>query len=129
VHTFAAIAALALAAVPAASAAPTTGFELTRTGGNIRPFTLRIDTAGVVRATGAAPAHRRRLTKLELAAINRAAFVDGFQKLPLVTLCRGTLPDIATQSIRVGGRTVRVHGTCLAGFDRLWTALSRAVRP
>jgi hypothetical protein len=49
--------------------------------------------------------------------------------MPLVTSCRGTLPDIATQVIRVGGRTVRVHGGCVVRFNRLWTAMNRAARP
>jgi hypothetical protein len=117
----------AVVAVPAASAVPTTGFEFGRTGGNIRPFTIRIDTAGLVHATGAAPAHRARLTKLQLAAINRSAFVNSFQTLPAVTACPGTLPDVAAQLIRVGNRTVRIHGTCVARFNRLWAALSHAV--
>lgn len=118
-----------VAVVPGASASPTTGFEYGRSGGNIRPFTIRIDTAGVVRATGAAPAHRHLLTKEQLAAINRSAFVNKFQTLPAVTACPGTLPDISARLIRVGGRTVRVHGACLTRFNRLWTALSRAVSP
>jgi len=113
----------------AASAAPVTGFEFGRTGGNIRPFTIRIDTAGAVHATGAAPAHRARLTKLQLAAINRAAFVNSFPTIPAVTACPGTLPDIAAQLIRVGSRTVRVHGSCIARFNRLWAALNRATQP
>src|SRR5436305_11370636 len=120
-----------IAAVSAASGAASgeakTGFELSRIGGSIQPFTLQIDTTGVVHASGAAPAHRTRLTKLQLAAINRSAFVNDFQTLPAVTACPGTLPDIAAQVIRVGARTVRVHGSCLLRFNRLWAALNRAV--
>lgn len=118
---------LAGTVVPAASAAPKTGFAYGRTGGNIRPFSLTIATTGRVTATGAAPAHRARLSKLQLADLNRVAFVSQFGTLPVVTACPKTLPDIAAQWIRVGGRTVRVHGACLGRFNRLWKALDRAV--
>jgi hypothetical protein len=114
------------AAAPAVVAAPRTGFEFGRSGGNIRPYTLKIDTRGVVRATGVAPAHRSRLNKLQLAAINRSAFLNDFASLPAFTACRGTLPDIAAELIRVGGHTVRVHGACVPRFNRLWAALSKA---
>ena len=119
----------AVVVVSAASGAAKTGFELGRSGGNIQPFTLRIETTGVVHASGAAPAHRSRLTKEQLAAINRSAFVNNFQTLPAVTACPDTFPDIAAQVIRVGARTVRVHGSCLPRFNRLWAALNRAVTP
>jgi hypothetical protein len=117
----------ALLLVPAASAAakPKTGFAFGRVGGNIRPFTLTIQVDGTVKADGAAPAHRMALTKVQLATLNRIAFLVDFEHMPAVTACPQTLPDIAAQFIRVGARTVRVHGACLKGFDRLWAALSR----
>ena len=37
-------------------------------------------------------------------------------------------PDDSVYTIRVGPHTVTVHGSCVAGFQRLWTALVRAVR-
>jgi hypothetical protein len=117
----------ALALVPAAPAAkPKTGFAFGRLGGNIMPFTLTVATDGAVRATGAAPAHRTTLTKLQLANLNRVAFLVDFEHLPASTACPQTLPDVAAQFIRVGAHTVRVHGGCVKGFDRLWTALARA---
>ena len=119
--------AVASAAVPSAGAAEKTGFAFGRTGGNIRPFTVTIATTGKVTATGAAPAHKTTLTKQELANLNRVAFVVRFSTLPAVTACPGTLPDVAAEFIRVGGRTVRVHGGCIARFNRLWTALNRTV--
>jgi hypothetical protein len=119
---------VSLAVAPAAaSAAPTTGFAFGRSGGSIRPFSLTVATSGAVTATGAAPWHRTRLSKQQLANLNRVAFVTQFATLPLATNCSGTLPDVASQWIRVGDRTVRVHGTCVPRFDRLWTALDRAV--
>lgn len=114
------------AALVILAASPHTGFEYGRSGGNIRPFTIAISTTGAVTATGAAPDHLRRITKARLADLNRTALEARFTTLPVVTACPGTLPDIAAQYIRVGGRTVRVHGACLKGFNRLWTALSRA---
>jgi hypothetical protein len=122
-----ALLALAAAALPAAAdASPKTGFEFGRAGGSIRPFAVSIATTGRVTATGAAPEHRTTLTKKQLADLNRVAFVTHFETLPATTACPNTLPDIAAQYIRVGGRTVRVHGTCVTRFNRLWTALSHA---
>lgn len=109
-------------------AAPQTGFAFGRTGGNIMPFRVTIATDGTIHATGAAPAHGARLTKLELATLNRIVYETSFAALPSSTRCRTALPDFATQFIRVGGRTVRVHGGCVARFNRLWAALTRAVR-
>jgi hypothetical protein len=119
------VVAAALVAVQAADASPKTGFEFGRVGGSIRPFTVSIATSGAVTATGAAPTHRRLLTKRQLANLNRIAFDIDFQTLPAITACPGTLPDVAADFIRVGARTVRVHGTCLRRFDRLWAALQK----
>ena len=60
--------------------------------------------------------------------LNHVVVETSFSKLPAVTACPSTLPDIAAQFIRVGGRTVRVHGSCLQRFNRLWTALTKATR-
>jgi hypothetical protein len=106
-----------------------TGFAFGRTGGNIMPFTISIATSGRVTATGAAPAHATKVSKLRLANLNRAVLDSQFEAMPALTTCPGTLPDIASQMIRVGGRTVRVHGGCVVRFNRLWTAMNRAARP
>jgi len=106
-----------------------TGFAFGRTGGNIMPYRISIATSGRVTATGPAPAHTSLVSKLRLANLNRAVFDAQFDTMPAFTNCQGTLPDIAAQLIRVGGRTVRVHGACVPRFNRLWAAMSRAVRP
>jgi hypothetical protein len=103
-----------------------TGFAFGRVGGNIMPFTVTISTSGAVTTSGPAPARLRKLTKRQLAVLNRAVVETSFAQLPAVTACPNTLPDVAAQFIRVGGRTVRVHGSCLARFNRLWAALSKA---
>ena len=105
------------------------GFAFGRTGGNIMPFSIAIAPGGHVTATGPAPQHATTVSTLRLTNLNRAVVDAKFQTLPTTTLCPGTLPDIATQYIRVGHRTVRVHGACVARFNRLWAALNRAVRP
>ena len=114
--------------VPLLLIAPQTGFAYGRVGGNIMPFTVSISTSGVVTSTGPAPVHLKRLTKQQLALLNRVVVETSFEKLPAVTACQNTLPDIAAQFIRVGRRTVRVHGSCLARFNRLWAALTNANR-
>jgi hypothetical protein len=120
-----AAAALAAVLVPAAQAQPTTGFAFGRTGGSIMPFRVTISTDGAVTTSGPATVGRRRLTKLQLAELNRIAFATSFSTLPATTACPDTLPDIAARFIRVGARTVRVHGRCLPRFNRLWAALAR----
>lgn len=107
---------------------PKTGFEFGRTGGSIMPFTVLIATSGAVTTKGPAPGHATHLTKRQLATLNRVAYETRFSTMPAVTACPNTLPDIAAQFIRVGGRTVRVHGSCLKGFNRLWAALTTATR-
>jgi hypothetical protein len=103
------------------------GFEFGRTGGNIQPFTITISKAGVVRTAGAAPAHIGVVSKHQLTVLAGIALAVRFTTIPAVTACPKTLPDVAATFIRVEGRTVRVHGTCLTRFNRLWTALNRAV--
>ena len=114
--------------VAALLATPHTGFAFGRTGGDILPFRIAIAVDGTLRATGAAPRHAAKLTKLELATLNRVAYETDFVTLPALISCRNALPDTATQLIRVGAYTVRVRGSCSARFNRLWAALSRAVR-
>jgi hypothetical protein len=118
---------VAVLAVVAVLAAPQTGFAFGRTGGNILPYAVTISTTGSVRASGAAPDHLvRRLTKQQLADLNRMAFETRFSFLPARTACAGTLPDVADQFIRVGSRVVRVHGACVKRFNRFWAALTDA---
>lgn len=120
---------LAAAAIaPAAGASGKTGFAFGRAGGSIRPFTVVITTDGAVRATGSAGVGRRRLTLLQLGTLNRLAATSDFGSLAPRTDCPGTLPDVALTFIRVGPRTVRVHGDCVASYRQLWNALARAVR-
>jgi hypothetical protein len=118
----------AAAVVPAAGAADQTGFELGRRGGNIRPFTVVIAVSGKVRATGPVKIRKTRVARLELGRLNRLAVTVGFERLSAATSCPGTLPDVAATFIRVGRETVRVHGTCVAGYQRLWKALAHAAR-
>ena len=121
-----ALAAAALA-LPA-SASEQRGFAFGRVAGNIRPYTVSITNDGVVRTYGAVEVGRMKLTLVELAELNRIASVTRFTALPLKTSCKGTLPDVAATFIRVGPRTVRVHGSCVARYTRLWKALTHTVK-
>jgi hypothetical protein len=117
----------AVAAVAGAAATPQRGFAFGRFGGNIRPYTVTIAAGGAVTVSGpvvAAP----RLTAAQLAALRHLATTERFGALPASTQCTGALPDAASTFIRVGARTVRVHGYCLARYNKLWRALTRAVR-
>lgn len=119
---------LALTGVlPAAATVEPTGFAFGRLGGNIRPYGVTIANSGVVRTSGAVRVGRRRVTAMQLAALNRIATETHFTMLPAATNCRGSLPDIATTYVRVGARTVRVHGTCVPRYERLLRALKASV--
>jgi len=122
------IAVIAGSLVPAAGASEKRGFAFGRVGGNIRPYTVSIANDGVVRVSGAAEVGRMKLTLTQLAELNRVASVTRFTALPLATSCTGTLPDVAATFIRVGARTVRVHGNCVPRYSRLWKALTSAVK-
>ncbi len=119
---------VAAAAIPASSAIQPTGFAFGRIGGNIRPYTVTIANSGVVRTTGAVAVGRHKLTPLQLGGLNRVATETSFVTLPKATNCSGTLPDVAATYIRVGARTVRVHGACVPRYQRLLKALQASVR-
>jgi hypothetical protein len=128
IRTLALVLAAAGVLVPTGVASQRTGFAFGRTGGNIRPFTVVITTDGRVRVNGPVEAGRTQLTRLQLGDLNRLAATGNFGALAQMTNCSGTLPDIATTFIRVGPRTVRVHGDCVVEYRRLWKALAHAVR-
>jgi hypothetical protein len=119
---------VAASALPASSAIRPTGFAFGRTGGNIRPYSVTIANSGVVRTSGAVEVRRKMLTSLQLGGLNRVATETSFVTLPKATNCRGALPDVAATYIRVGARTVHVHGTCVPRYQRLLRALQTSVR-
>jgi hypothetical protein len=116
------------AAEPAGSAVEPTGFAFGRLGGNIRPYRVTIANSGVVRTSGAVTVRRMMLTAAQLVTLNSIAVETEFEKLPAATNCPRTLPDIASTYVRVGPRTVRVHGNCVPRYARMWKALTAAVR-
>jgi hypothetical protein len=118
----------ALAAAAPAGAAAQRGFAFGRLGGNIVPFTVSIGNDGSVKATGPVKVGRPHLTRLQIANLNRIAATNAFGALAVVTNCPGVLPDIAATFIRIGPRTVRVHGSCVQRYQRVYAALAKAVK-
>jgi len=123
-----ALAAAAAAFTPSATAADQTGFAFGRTGGSIRPYTVVIAVNGTVHSTGPVTTRTTPLSRLELAQLNRLTVMVGFARLDKATNCPRALPDVAATFIRVGRETVRVHGTCVAPYQRLLKALAHAAR-
>jgi hypothetical protein len=112
-----------------ASAAPQRfGFAFGRTGGNIRPYAVHIANSGAVSTDGPVLVGRTLLSPAQIGKLNLKAVEIQFAKLPKARSCAGVLPDVAYTFIRVGPKTVRVRGTCVPGYTRLWLALVRAVR-
>jgi hypothetical protein len=119
---------LALGLADAAGASPQRDFAFGRLGGNIQPYTVSIRIDGRVHVSGPVAVDRTKLTAAQLATLDRATSAARFASLPAVTNCPAVLPDIAATFIRVGARTVRVHGGCVARYAKLFTALTSAVR-
>src|SRR5262249_11748464 len=111
---------------PALAAGPAYAFG--REGGNIRPFTATIARDGQVRVSGPVKVGRTRITAAALTNLAATTARANFATFPSNTDCPGTLPDIAAAWIKVGSHTVLVHGSCSAGFTRVWNALTAAVR-
>jgi hypothetical protein len=118
----------ALAASAPAGSAAQRGFAFGRLGGNIVPFTVAIGNDGSVKATGPVKVGRTHLTRLQVANLNRIAATNAFGSLPAATNCAGTLPDVAGTFVRIGPRTVRVHGVCVPRYQRIYNALAKAVK-
>jgi hypothetical protein len=110
-----------------ALAAVLIAFSFGRTGGNIIPFTVTIASTGRVQASGPVHVGRKTLTNAQLAALGRVATQVRFSSMR-GAMCPRTLPDVASTFIRRGSRTVRVHGACIAAYERFWNALSAAVK-
>ena len=124
----AAVLLLAGAFAASAAASSSRGFAFGRMGGNIIPFRVGVTAAGHANVTGPVHVGRTTLTAAQLATVARVAAVARFSTLPASTRCSGTLPDVATMYVVFGGRTVAVHGRCVPRFDRVWNAVSAAVK-
>jgi len=94
-------------------------------GGNVVGYRVSIEPDGSVRSTGSARAGRREISAARLGRLR-----DEIEHAQLASRsCPGVLPDLASRYIRVGRRTVTVHGDCEPGFERVWLDLTRAVAP
>ena len=78
--------------------------------------------------SGPVQAGRTKLTRAQLAGLTKIASDVRFTTLPKTTNCAGTLPDVASTFVRVGTRTVRVHGECVPRYAKVWRALTAAVQ-
>lgn len=95
-------------------------------GGNIVPFQVTIEPTGRVRSSGFMQPTRHRLTIAKVSSLSRLVrheFASGLTSRQ----CPGTNPDVGSDYIRAGGRTVTVHGRCEPRFSRLWQTLAAAV--
>jgi hypothetical protein len=120
---------LLAAALPSAvGASAQRGFAFGRTGGNILPFTVSIENNGRVHVTGPVTVMRTKLTRLEVASLDRVVATNGFERLRPTNECPNTLPDVAATFVRVGPLRVQVHGSCLARYQHVYNALAHAVR-
>jgi hypothetical protein len=121
---------VACAAVLASSAVASvpSGFSVSRSGGNIIPFQARISPSGHVVVN---KEQRAVLTSARLAGLQRLVDRERFASLPARIACAGALPDIATRSVTATShgtrKTVSAHGGCNGRFDRVYSALARAV--
>ena len=113
----------AAAACGSSSAATHTPIVFGVVGGNMLPYRVTIQPNGVVRHSGSVTVRRTQLpgtTVTQLRSRIERAHLSSRE-------CQGVLPDVGSQFIRIGTRTVTVHGTCEPRFTRVWTALAHAV--
>jgi hypothetical protein len=93
------------------------------TGGNIAPYRVSIQPNGSVRGSGSQASLRRQIPPSRVRQLT-----NEIQQASLASRsCAGSVPDVASQYIRVGGRTVTVHGGCEAQFRQVWGDLLQAV--
>jgi hypothetical protein len=93
------------------------------TGGNIAPYRVSIRPNGSVRGSGSQGTVRRQIPPPRVRQLPHE-----IEQAHLASRsCPGSVPDVASQYIRVGGRTVTVHGGCEAQFRRVWGDLLQAV--
>jgi len=93
------------------------------TGGNIAPYRVSIQPNGSVRVSGSQGSLRRQIPPSRVRQLT-----NEIEQARLASRsCAGFVPDVASQYIRVGGRTVTVHGSCEAQFRRVWGDLLQAV--
>ena len=128
------VAAFVLLAFPAAGAAASGQplFEFGRSGGNIDPFSVQIQSDGTIDHTGpvrfAKPG--TRLSQARLAALLRYARTQGFWSQPPRTFCGASLPDYASLYVTISSagntRIVSVRGGCKPRFSRIYRALASA---
>lgn len=83
------------------------------------PFTMKISATGEISGT-------LLTTKHHVAAAVTAAANADFSGVS-DRQCAGTLPDVASRFVTIGGRTVTVHGGCEPAFEKLWGNLTAAV--
>jgi hypothetical protein len=124
----AAVLLLAAALPSSVGASSQRGFAFGRTGGNIVPFTVSIENDGRVHVSGPVAVLRTKLSRIEVATLNRVVATNGFERLPSTMECPGVLPDVAATFVRVGPLRVQVHGGCLTRYQHVYNALARAVR-
>jgi hypothetical protein len=94
------------------------------------PYTVSIDTTGLVRATGNGGLSRLGVSHLdasEIAALNRIARAARFGSMPALTQCPAAAPN-STTWIRIGVKKVTVRGACLPAYQRVFKAFVRAVK-
>ena len=129
------LAAVLLVALPAAGTARTAApplFAFGRIGGNIEPFRIAIRLNGTIAHSGPVRLARPhvRLSKAKLAALLRYARTQRFWSLRRRTLCRVSLPDVASLYVTIHTgtrtRTVTVRGDCSPRFARIYRALASA---
>jgi hypothetical protein len=94
------------------------------TGGNIVPFTISISPDGKINEQGTLRVGKKHVASATVASLSDAVRSD----LPGLSdrQCKGTLPDVGSRFIKADGKTVTVHGSCEAGFERLWSQLTAA---
>jgi hypothetical protein len=92
-------------------------------GGNAVPYRVTIQPNGSVRVNRGWRV-RRQILPSQVRRL-RAEIQNAHLK---TRMCAGTLPDFATNYIRLGARTFKLHGQCEPRFTHVFSDLLAAVK-
>jgi hypothetical protein len=113
----------AAATACSAGAAVSTPIVFGLTGGNMAGYRVTIQPDGSVRLRGGPWKGRRQIQPTQVRRLR-----SEIRNAHLASrICAGTLPDFASEFIRLDGRTFTVRGRCEQRFQRVFRDLESAV--
>ena len=115
---------LAITACGASAATRSRPIKFGLTGGNIAGYSVSIKPRGQVTIKRTQGVRHRKIAAKRVRRLGQEISGADFAKS---RICAGSLPDMATEYIRLGTQTYRLRGRCEPRFQRVWRDLTHAV--